>query len=167
MKRILALCLATALVGAAFHSRPGRSDDADPRQSRLVLVGGEALRQVEGELRAASSLFDAAPNGPQTDGAEDLGVAEERDMEALEKGLPGGVLTKGRLCLLLVDGRVLAKLRAAQVGRPNRIRAAGLLHDGGNALTPFRIEYLRGGQWVTFNLPASGTSGPSVLRGDE
>jgi hypothetical protein len=123
-------------------------------------AGVNGLKLLEGELHAASILFKAMPMEAQ----ETL----DADLKSLGSGLPGGLLVKDKLTLLLVDGRVLGRLRTLQPKRDNAVRVYGVLHDDGRSMTPVRIEYRNEGEWLTFDLPLSGTlAGGGVLGGDE
>ncbi len=116
---------------------------------------------VEGRLCSAAALFN-----PLQDAVKEAGM-DRRDDEALVHGLPGGILTGDQFTLLLVDGRLLARLRRARPKGPIRIRATGLRHDEGRCLTPLKLEYQEGDRWIVFDLPLSGSAGPASLRGDE
>jgi hypothetical protein len=162
----LAACGLLLGLAAVFGQAAGPEGNTD--LSVPVQVHGESLRMLDGELRAALALFkENLPGSEATDAGTDPESQEDLDMEALERGSPGGIVVDEHFSLILVDGRVLARLRAAQVGRINRIRVSGLLHDDCQSITPLRIEYLSGGRWIVFDLPISGTLGPSVLRGDQ
>jgi hypothetical protein len=114
---------------------------------------GDGLVTVEGELRPAAALFGPLPDG--------------KPWAPVEAGEPGGVWADGRFVLLLVDGRVLARLGAALPDPAAPVRVRGIVHDNGRAVTPVRIEYRSAGGWVVFDLPRSGTLAPAVLEGDE
>ncbi len=146
---IVAVALAAGLALTAGRQSGAGAGDARP--------GADGLQVIRGELRAASGLFAKGKQSP----------AEPSDQEALARGTPGGVLTPKGLTLLLVDGRVLAGLRAAQPRWENVVRVTGILHDEGRSMTPLRVEYLDDGKWLPFDLPLSGTTAPGVQGGDE
>jgi hypothetical protein len=148
MKRLRILSLVAPLaVAQAGDERP------------QVKPGVGDLQVLEGELRAASTLFGETKTIEPRD--------FQADTQSLTRGLPGGILTSKGFTMLLVDGRVLAKLRDVQRPGENAVRVYGILHDEGRSLTPFRIEYRDDRQWITFDLPTSGTLAPGVLGGDD
>jgi hypothetical protein len=116
---------------------------------------------VEGQLCSSAALFN-----PPRDAVKQKWT-DQRDDEALARGLPAGILAGEKFTLLLVDGRLLARLPHNRPGGPIRIRATGLRHDEGRCLTPLKLEYQDGDRWIVFDLPLSGSAGPASLRGDE
>jgi hypothetical protein len=141
--------LLVVVIGLAGLASGGSSTD----DSREVTI--------EGELRSLESFFSQSSVGADAAGTERL------DSSALARGMPGGILAGNTFTLLLVDGRLLARMRDARLRGSIRVRATGLRHDQGRALTPFKIEYLEGERWAVFDLPLSGSAGPSAVRGDE
>jgi hypothetical protein len=123
------------------------------RSSADVKADTQGMVTIEGELRSATSLFGETKPKEKT--------------SPLAAGEPGGVLVEDRFVLLLVDGRVLAKLEAVLPTPDTVVRVRGISHDTGRSLTPVRIEYKSGDGWRVFDLPLSGTLAPSVLGGDE
>jgi hypothetical protein len=144
MNRVTWALGVAAVAAAAWAARPTAGAGA----------GEDGLTTAEGELRPAAALFGPPP-------------AAGKAADPLADGGPGGLWADDKFVLLLVDGRVLAKLRAALPGPATLVRARGIAHDKGRAIDPVRIEYKVDGEWVAFDLPRSGTLAPTVLGGDE
>jgi hypothetical protein len=85
---------------------------------------------------------------------------------ALAAADPGGLLSDGRYTLLLLDSRVLLRSCAARQSSA-RVRARGLLHDRGRAMTVFYLEEKCDQDWRPVALPYSGISGAGAEGGDE
>lgn len=107
---------------------------------------------IEGTLAAAACVGSGDPQP----------ACSQR---ALAAGQPGGVLDRRRFTTLLVDGRILARTCAARAG--GRLRASGVLHRGGLAMSVVRLEEDCGQGWTTVDLPHAGTLAGGALGGDE
>lgn len=66
--------------------------------------------------------------------------------EAIRAGKQLAVSTRDGQTLLLLDGK---KLSGMCLTDARRVRAHGILHDDGRALTPFRVETWCENQWKT------------------
>jgi hypothetical protein len=122
------------------------------------VAAGETLTQdlapdvIEGRLAAAACV-----------GADDQTAACHQ--RALAAGQPGGVLDGPRFTVLLIDGRILA--RTCAVGAVGRLRASGVFHQDGFAMSVFRLEQDCGQGWAIVDLPHAGTLADGAAGGDE
>jgi len=107
---------------------------------------------VEGALAAATCIG----SGDQT-----LRCQER----ALAAGHPGGIRDGQRFTMLLVDARILGRTCAARSG--GRLRASGVLHRGGVAMSLLRLEQDCGRGWTVVDLPHTGTAADGAEGGDE
>ncbi|TMQ02382.1 MAG: hypothetical protein E6J91_52270 [Deltaproteobacteria bacterium] len=95
------------------------------------IAAGDPLSQdlapdrIEGTLAAAVCVG----SGDRTPGCV---------QRALAAGQPGGIRDDRRFTMLLVDGRILGRTCAAR--GTGRLRASGVLHRGGVAMSLFRLE---------------------------
>ncbi|HEX2691699.1 MAG TPA: hypothetical protein VHN14_34050 [Kofleriaceae bacterium] len=116
------------------------------------LPRGLAPDIVEGALVAATCLG----SGDRTQGCQE---------RALAAGQPGGIRDGQRFTMLLVDGRILGRTCAARTA--GRLRAFGVLHRGGVAMSLFRLEHDCGRGWTIVDLPHTGTAADGAAGGDE
>lgn len=87
------------------------------------------------------------------------------NQHALSAGQPGGVVAGRQFTMLLIDGRILARTCAAST--KGRLRASGILHRGGFAMSVFRLEQDCGSGWAIVDLPHTGTLADGPGGGDE
>jgi len=106
---------------------------------------------LEGALAAAACL-----------GAAPAAACSQR---ALAAGQPGGIRVGRQFTVLLIDGRILARTCAAS--GTGQLRAAGVLHRRGVAMSVVGLEQNCGRGWVTVDLPHTGTLVDGALGGDE
>lgn len=85
----------------------------------------------------------------------------------LLSGMPGGIMKADSYTLLLIDGEILGMILTETENKDIDIRAYGIIHDKGRAMTPLRIEYILDDNWKVFDLPYSGILGSGALGGDE
>jgi hypothetical protein len=91
---------------------------------------------IKGELITTNCLFSSNPNG----------TCNVND--ALQKGIPAGVVKEGRFVPLLMDSRTLAHSNSCSVTDENPvIRAKGALHLIGPAFSISSIERKCDGEW--------------------
>jgi hypothetical protein len=109
---------------------------------------------VEGTLWGAECIATPGP----LEGCSNAAFAE---------GKPGGILAGGRFTVLLVDGHALVNACGAGRASPIPIRAQGVLHAGGVAMSVFRLEASCETGWVVVDLPYSGVAGSGPEGGDE
>lgn len=122
-----------------------------------VAVGAPSSRDlspdvVEGSLVAAACIG----SGDRTPACT---------QRALAAGHPGGTLDGQHFTVLLVDGRILGRTCAAQ--GTGRLRAFGMVHRGGAAMSPYRLEQDCGTGWSPVDLPHTGTLAGGAAGGDE
>ena len=120
------------------------SDDLDPSLAPDIL---------EGSVWAAECV--ATPEAKQ-----------DCSGPALQAGKPGGLLDGERFTVLLIDGSILARTCAAG-SAGGRLRAAGIHHRDGDAMSVFRLEEDCGNGWRVVDLPHSGVSAGGAAGGDE
>jgi hypothetical protein len=116
------------------------------------LTNGLAPDVIEGTLSAAACVGD----GDRTPAC---------NQRAFAAGQPGGLLSGRRFTVLLVDGHILGRTCAAGVA--GRLRASGLLHQNGFAMSLFRLEQDCGRGWTTVDVPHAGTLADGAAGGDE
>ena len=87
------------------------------------------------------------------------------NQHALAAGQPGGILDGNRFTVLLVDGRILGHTCVA--GDGGRLRAFGLLHQKGFAMSLFRLEQDCGQGWTIVDVPHASTLVDGAVGGDE
>lgn len=107
---------------------------------------------VEGTLAAAECLVSG----------DQMRACNQRVLAA---GQPGGVLAAQRFTMLLLDGRILAGTCAGTGA--GRLRASGVLHQRGAAMSIFRLEQNCGQGWRTVDVPHAGTLAVGAAGGDE
>jgi hypothetical protein len=127
----------------------------------LVVAGGAAAAAlskdlapdvIEGTLAAAECIVTGDP----------LPVCNHR---ALSAGQPGGVLAGQQFTVLLIDGRILA--RTCVAAGSGRLRASGILHQSGGAMSLVRLEQNCGQGWHIVDVPHAGTLAEGAAGGDE
>ena len=127
---------------------------SSPTAAREWTARQLAPDRVEGRLWAAECVGTAGADSRCT-------------LAALRAGKPGGILTEHGFTLLLVDGRVLLRTCVDEKREPVRLRASGVLHASGFAMTVFRLEQDCGAGFSTVDLPHSGVAGDGAIGGDE
>jgi len=129
-----------------------------PLLAAVGIAAGDPLSQdlapdrIEGTLAAAVCVG----SGDRTPGCV---------QRALAAGQPGGIRDDRRFTMLLVDGRILGRTCAAR--GTGRLRASGVLHRGGVAMSLFRLEQDCGQGWTVVDLPHTGTVVSGAAGGDE
>jgi hypothetical protein len=93
------------------------------------------------------------------------GATRACNQPALAAGKPGGLLHGGVFTALLIDGHVLA--RTCATGGDGLVRAAGVRHPDGHAMTVFRLEENCGQGWTAVDMPHSGVSATGAAGGEE
>jgi len=96
-----------------------------------------------------------------------LGSKEQAtcNVRALSAGQPGGLVVGRQFIMLLIDARILG--RSCAVATTGRLRASGVLHRRGLAMSVFRLEQDCGHGWIAVDLPYTGSLAEGAGGGDE
>ena len=136
----------------------------------LRIAAAMLVSAAAGGAAAESLVKELAPDSMEgVLGAAACVVSGDRtascSARALAAGQPGGITDEHGFTMLMVDGRVLA--RSCAVGGRGRVRASGVRHDGGFAMSLYRLEEDCGHGWTTVDLPHTGTLASGPAGGDE